>query len=83
MGPDGGLESAQMSEQEQLSSAPAVPESVPEPFRTALVVATDAWMAEQGERLISLVLFGSVARSFCAAWLAGSGTSKGTTAELS
>ena len=51
-----------MSEQEQLPSVPAVPESVPEPFRTALVVATEVWMAEQGERLISLVLFGSVAR---------------------
>jgi predicted nucleotidyltransferase len=60
VGPDGGLESAQMNEPR--SSAPAVPESVPEPFRTALVVATDAWVAEQGERLVSLVLFGSVAR---------------------
>jgi predicted nucleotidyltransferase len=44
------------------SSAPEVPESVPEPFRTALVVATEAWMTDQGEGLISLVLFGSVAR---------------------
>ncbi|MGH7331457.1 MAG: nucleotidyltransferase domain-containing protein [Candidatus Rokuibacteriota bacterium] len=47
---------------EQPSSVPKVPESVPERFRTALVVATEAWMAEQGEHLISLVLFGSVAR---------------------
>jgi predicted nucleotidyltransferase len=41
---------------------PAVPASVPEPFRTALAVATEAWVAEQGGRLISIVLFGSVAR---------------------
>jgi len=47
---------------EQLSNAPAVPETVSEPFRTALVIATEVWMADQGERLISLVLFGSVAR---------------------
>jgi predicted nucleotidyltransferase len=35
---------------------------VPEPFRTALTIAAGAWMAELGDRLISLVLFGSVAR---------------------
>ena len=39
-----------------------VPASVPEPFRTSLVVAGDAWCALLGSRLRSLVLFGSVAR---------------------
>jgi predicted nucleotidyltransferase len=33
-----------------------------EPFRTALAVATEAWTADLGDRLCSLVLFGSVAR---------------------
>jgi len=47
---------------EPQTSAPEVPESVPEPFRTSLVVATETWMADHGERLLSLVLFGSVAR---------------------
>ena len=39
-----------------------VPASVPEPFRTCLVAAGDAWCALLGARLRSLVLFGSVAR---------------------
>jgi uncharacterized protein len=42
--------------------APAVPESIPEPFRAILRAAAEAWSASLGERLISLVLFGSVAR---------------------
>jgi hypothetical protein len=33
-----------------------------EPFRSTLAAATDAWMADLGDRLLSLVLFGSVAR---------------------
>jgi hypothetical protein len=40
----------------------AIPDSLQEPFRTALAVAVDAWTAEWGPRLISVVLFGSVAR---------------------
>jgi hypothetical protein len=47
---------------ERRNDVPVVPVSVPEPFRTALVAATEAWIAEQSERLVSLVLFGSVAR---------------------
>jgi len=39
-----------------------VPTSLPEPFRSALHVATGAWRLDLGERLVSLVLFGSVAR---------------------
>lgn len=41
---------------------PRVPESLQEPFRAALAAAAEAWI-ERGERLISIVLFGSVARS--------------------
>lgn len=41
---------------------PEVPASLPEPFRTALVAATEGWLADHGEGLRSLVLFGSVAR---------------------
>lgn len=41
---------------------PHVPPSVPEPFRTALAAATGAWYRDLGEGLVSLVLFGSVAR---------------------
>lgn len=39
-----------------------VPTSLQEPFRSALVAAVDAWVADLGDRLVSLVLFGSVAR---------------------
>jgi uncharacterized protein len=39
---------------------PRIPESLQEPFRSALVAAADAWIERQG--LISIVLFGSVAR---------------------
>jgi predicted nucleotidyltransferase len=39
-----------------------IPASLQEPFRSALVAAADAWMADLGDRLLSLVLFGSVAR---------------------
>lgn len=37
-----------------------VPESLQEPFRSALVAAVDAWI--EREELVSVVLFGSVAR---------------------
>src|ERR1700675_2791759 len=39
---------------------PRVPESLQEPFRSALVAAADVWIEREG--LISIVLFGSVAR---------------------
>ena len=39
-----------------------VPAALQEPFRSALDVATRGWAAELGDRLVSLVLFGSVAR---------------------
>ena len=39
---------------------PQVPESLQEPFRSALVAAADAWIEREG--LVSIVLFGSVAR---------------------
>jgi predicted nucleotidyltransferase len=39
---------------------PRIPESLQEPFRSALAVAADAWIERQP--LISIVLFGSVAR---------------------
>ena len=38
-----------------------VPEALQEPFRSALVAAVDVWL-QNGERLVSIVLFGSVAR---------------------
>ncbi len=41
-------------------SALAAP--VPGPIRNALAAATDAWVAGLGSRLVSIVLFGSVAR---------------------
>jgi hypothetical protein len=39
-----------------------LPHRVLEPFRTALQATAEAWQASLGERLISLALFGSVAR---------------------
>jgi hypothetical protein len=39
-----------------------VPDSIQEPFRSALVAAASAWVADLGDRLVSVVLFGSVAR---------------------
>ena len=39
---------------------PRVPDSLQEPFRSALVAAADVWIEREG--LISIVLFGSVAR---------------------
>ena len=48
-------------------SAPGLPAFVPEPFRTALVTATEAWCTLLGPRLRSLVLFGSLARGQCTA----------------
>jgi hypothetical protein len=44
------------------ANGPRVPDSVQEPFRSALVAAADAWVVDLRERLVSLVLFGSVAR---------------------
>lgn len=44
------------------SGGAAVPLSLQEPFRSALVAAADVWTADFGDRLVSLVLFGSVAR---------------------
>ena len=43
-------------------SVASLPASVPEPFRTSIVAASDAWCTLLGPRLRSLVLFGSVAR---------------------
>lgn len=44
------------------ANGPRIPDSVQEPFQSALVAAADAWVADQRDRLVSLVLFGSVAR---------------------
>ena len=44
------------------SSIARLPASVPEPFRTSIVTAGDAWSTLLGSRLRSLVLFGSLAR---------------------
>jgi predicted nucleotidyltransferase len=41
---------------------PAIPSGLAEPFRSALDAAAAAWAAGLGDRLVSLVLFGSVAR---------------------
>jgi predicted nucleotidyltransferase len=41
---------------------PEVPASLQEPFRTALLAASESWIADLGSRLVSIVLFGSVAR---------------------
>ncbi len=43
-------------------AAVAIPEAIPEPFRTALEAATAAWVDRMGDKLVSLALFGSVAR---------------------
>lgn len=45
-----------------LISTATLPAFVPEPARSSLAAATDAWCALRGPRLHSLVLFGSVAR---------------------
>jgi hypothetical protein len=42
--------------------APRIPVSVPIALRTAIDAATEAWCVSLGPRLVSLVLFGSVAR---------------------
>ncbi len=47
---------------EDRESVPQVPASLQEPFRAALVAATDAWIADLAHQLVSIVLFGSVAR---------------------
>lgn len=46
----------------QPEPGPGIPDSLQEPFRSALAAAADAWIAGWGRRLISIVLFGSVAR---------------------
>ena len=47
---------------EPQNGPPPVPASLQEPFRAALVAAALAWIADFGEGLVSIVLFGSVAR---------------------
>jgi hypothetical protein len=47
---------------EQRNGVPQVPASLQEPFRSVLVAAADAWIADLGNRLVSVVLFGPVAR---------------------
>ena len=47
---------------EQQHNRAEVPASLQEPFRSALVAASDIWLAAWGEGLLSIVLFGSVAR---------------------
>jgi predicted nucleotidyltransferase len=44
------------------TDVPDVPASLQEPFRSALAAATAAWLDTLGDRLVSIVLFGSVAR---------------------
>jgi predicted nucleotidyltransferase len=39
-----------------------IPATLQEPFRSALAAAAEAWLEDLGERLVSIVLFGSVAR---------------------
>jgi predicted nucleotidyltransferase len=39
-----------------------LPDSIPQPYRAVLRAATEAWRSMLGDRLVSLVLFGSVAR---------------------
>lgn len=41
---------------------PKIPASLQEPFRSALAAAIEVWLGGLGERLVSVVLFGSVAR---------------------
>jgi predicted nucleotidyltransferase len=48
---------------EQNDHTTRVPASLQEPFRSALVAAAHSWTADLGDRLISIVLFGSVARN--------------------
>jgi uncharacterized protein len=47
---------------EESERGPEVPASLQEPFRSALVAAAGTWTVEWGRRLVSIVLFGSVAR---------------------
>jgi predicted nucleotidyltransferase len=47
---------------QQRDDVPQVPTTLQEPFRSALVAAAETWIAELGDRLVSIVLFGSVAR---------------------
>jgi predicted nucleotidyltransferase len=47
---------------EPRDALPEVPASLHEPFRTALVAASEGWIADLGNRLVSIVLCGSVAR---------------------
>src|SRR5207244_4517167 len=45
-----------------MDEVPQVPDALQEPFRSALLTAADAWAADLRARLVSVVLFGSVAR---------------------
>jgi predicted nucleotidyltransferase len=47
---------------EQRDAIPQVPASLQEPFRTALLAGSEVWVADLGSLLVSIVLFGSVAR---------------------
>lgn len=47
---------------EPRAQTPDVPPTLQEPFRSALVAAAETWTADLGDRLVSIVLFGSVAR---------------------
>jgi len=44
------------------AEGPRIPETIAEPYRTALTAACRAWTMDLGDRLVSIVLFGSVAR---------------------
>jgi predicted nucleotidyltransferase len=44
------------------NEVPNIPAALQEPFRAVLSAAADAWLDELGDRLVSIVLFGSVAR---------------------
>lgn len=45
-----------------MSVSARIPGFIPEPYRTALAVTCEGWLSMLGEDLVSLVLFGSVAR---------------------
>jgi predicted nucleotidyltransferase len=47
---------------EPCETTPEIPASLQEPFRSALAAAVETWIADLGDRLVSIILFGSVAR---------------------
>jgi uncharacterized protein len=47
---------------EEYPNAPEIPEGIQQPYRSMIGATVKAWQAEFGERLVSVVLFGSVAR---------------------